>query len=256
MSGIVAIENPDKTFHENWENTTVNNVEMARHPMNVPHPFRCVLMGPPGVGKTTVVLNLLLRQQPPFKKVYVIHIDGEYSKEYDAIGKYIKLSEVPNPEWWPGDVKSLVILDDLEYKTMNKVQKRNVDRLFGYVSTHKNVSVCLTSQDPFNIFAIVRRCADLWVLWKTKDIDSVATIARKAGLMPEQMREIFKDFALRDSLWIDHTPGSPFPLRINGDRIIEAPAVQTAKRSKLALSIAPRPEVKDDPLTNQACTEK
>ena len=95
MSGIVAIENPDKTFHENWDNTEVNGVEMCRHPLNIPHPFRCVLMGPPGVGKTTIVLNLLLRQQPAFKKVYVIHVDGEYSKEYDAVGKYIKLSEVP-----------------------------------------------------------------------------------------------------------------------------------------------------------------
>lgn len=234
MKGIITIENPDKTFHENWQNTTVNGIEMARHPMNVPHPFRCVLMGPPGVGKTTIILNLLMRQQPAFKKVYVIHIDGEFSQEYAAVGKYTKLVEVPDPEWWPGDVKSLVILDDLEYKTMNKTQKRNVDRLFGYVSTHKNVSVALTSQDPFNIFPIVRRCADLWVLWKTKDIDSVATIARKAGLMPDQLRRIFKNFKLRDSLWIDHTPGTPFPLRINGDELIEEPTSQPGKRQKIA----------------------
>jgi hypothetical protein len=143
------------------------------------------------------------------------------------------LVEVPDPNWWPGDVKSLVILDDLEYKTMNKTQKRNVDRLFGYVSTHKNVSVALTSQDPFNIFPIVRRCADLWVLWKTKDIDSVATIARKAGLMPDQLRNIFKKFKLRDSLWIDHTPGTPYPLRVNGDEIIDEPETNSVKRRKM-----------------------
>ena len=44
------------------------------------------------------------------------------------------------PPLAPGDVKSLVILDDLDYKTMNKTQKRNVDRLFGYVLTHKQAA--------------------------------------------------------------------------------------------------------------------
>jgi hypothetical protein len=234
MTGIIAIENPDKGFHENWSDQQIEGVDMRRHPMNVPHPFRCVLMGPPGVGKTTIILNLIMRQQPPFRKVYVIHVDGEYSKEYDALGKYVKLSSVPDPSWWPGQDKSLVVLDDLEYKTMNKTQKRTVDRLFGYVSTHKNISVALTSQDPFNIFPIVRRCADLWVLWKTKDIDSVANIARKAGLFPEQLRSIFKDFKLRDSLWIDTTPNTLYPLRINGDQIIDESSLATHKRRKVA----------------------
>jgi hypothetical protein len=159
----------------------------------------------------------VMRQDPPFEQVYVIHVDGEYTKEYDSLKKFTLLRSIPDPEWWSGEKKTLVILDDLEYKTMGKNQKRNLDRLFGYVSTHKNISVILTAQDPFNVFPIVRRCANLWGLWKTKDLDSVATIARKAGLQVRQLRDIFKNFTLRDSLWIDTTPYSPYPLRINGD---------------------------------------
>ena len=94
----------------------------------------------------------------------------------------------------------------------------------------------------------------MWVLWKTKDIDSVATIARKAGLMPEQLRNIFKDFKLRDSLWIDHTPNTPYPIRINGDKIIEAPADHTFKRRKIAY--IGENDVPDEEITNQTCLKK
>lgn len=245
-SSIIQIDNPDKEFHESWKPEIVDGVEMKRHPMNVPHPFRCVLMGPPGVGKTTIILNLIMRQDPIFKRVYVIHVDGEYSKEYDALGKYHKLTTVPDPDWWPGDVKSLVILDDLEYKTMPKEQKRNVDRLFGYVSTHKHISVALTSQDAFNVLPIVRRCSDLWIIWKTKDLDSVASIARKAGLFPEQLKAIFSKFELRDSLWIDTTPETPYPLRKNGDVLINEADLPVWKRRKTMMTLPDQIESSDD----------
>ena len=39
---IIPIPNPDKTFHESWSN--------SRNPLNIPHPFRCVCLGPPNVG--------------------------------------------------------------------------------------------------------------------------------------------------------------------------------------------------------------
>ncbi len=223
MNGIIAIDNPDKKFHESWTpKVDEDGRVLKRHPMNIPHPYRCVLLGPPGVGKTTVAINLLMYQKPIFEQVYVIHVDGHYTDEYEALGNYDLLEEIPDPTWWQGDVKTLVILDDLEFKQMSKQQKANLDRLFGYVSTHKNITVVLTSQDPFNVPPIVRRCADMWVLWKTKDLDSVSTIARKAGLSTGQLHSVFSGFKLRDSLWIDTTPETPYPLRINGVDIIQS----------------------------------
>lgn len=221
MKGIIKIANPDKTWHEDWrDKVSKKGKRYTRHPMNIPHPFRAVLLGPPGVGKTTIALNLVMYQKPVFEKVYVIHVDGEFTKEYDALGNYTPLDSIPDPTWWPGDVKSLVIIDDKELKNLGKDQQIALDRLFGYVSTHKHISVILTSQDPFNTPAIVRRCANLWVLWKTKDLDSVANIARKAGLGVHQLRAIFSGFTGFDSLWIDSTPRTPYPLRVNGIDIL------------------------------------
>ena len=213
---IIALPNTDKKFHEKWYE--------GRNMLNIPHPFRCVCLGPPNVGKTTIVKNLLLRAKPEFEEVVVIHCDSGYTKEYDDIGENIEmLNEIPAPEDWEGAVKTLVILDDLEFKGMNKEQKRNLDRLFGYVSTHKNISCILCSQDAFNVPPIVRRCSNLWVLWRCPDLDAMATCARKTGLKANNFNSIFNQLMLdqKDSLWIDTTDKTPYKMRKNGYTIIE-----------------------------------
>jgi ABC-type cobalamin/Fe3+-siderophores transport system ATPase subunit len=206
---LIIIDNPDKTFHEHWSE--------RRNLLNIPHPFRAVLLGPPNVGKTTVIKNILVRAKPAFEEIFVIHADPEYTQEYDDIDAQM-LDEIPSPTEWEGEVKTLVILDDLEYKQMDKLQKKNLDRLFGYVSTHKNISVMLTSQDAFNVPPIVRRTSNLWILWKSPDMDSMATVARKTGMRSDEMRNLFNTILKgdRDSLWIDATTKTPAPLRKNG----------------------------------------
>ena len=213
---IIPLPNPDKNFHEKWYK--------GRNMLNIPHPFRCVCLGPPNVGKTTIVKNLLLRAKPEFEEVVVIHCDSGYTKEYDDIGENVEiLNEIPAPNDWEGQVKTLVVLDDLEFKGMSKDQKRNLDRLFGYVSTHKNISCILCSQDAFNVPPIVRRCSNLWVLWRCPDLDAMATCARKTGLKANNFNSIFNQLMMepRDSLWIDTTAHSPYPMRKNGYTIIK-----------------------------------
>jgi hypothetical protein len=212
---IIPLPNPDKEFHEKWYKN--------RNMLNIPHPFRCVAFGMPNVGKTTVIKNILLRANPPFEEVVIIHCDGGYTKEYDDIGDNVEiLSEIPAPEDWEGLVKTLVILDDLEFKGMNKNQMRNLDRLVGYCSTHKNLSVILACQNFTNIPPIVRRCSNLIIMWKNHDIDSMAVIARKSGLNTVTLRNIFNDLLKepKDSLWLDLTDHTPYPMRKNGFTLI------------------------------------
>lgn len=211
---LLPIKNADKKFHEKWSE--------RRNILNFPHPFRGVLLGPPNVGKSTCAKNILLRAKPEFEEVFVIHCDSNYTQEYEDVGAQL-LNEIPSPEDWEGKAKTLVILDDLEFKGMSKDQKRALDRLFGYVSTHKNISVLLCSQDPFNVPPIVRRCSNLFVFWRSNDLDSMSNIARKSGISPYEFKEIFSQLIKesRDSLWIDCTSGTPYPLRKNGFEIIK-----------------------------------
>lgn len=211
---IIAIPNADKAFHEKWKE--------GRNMLNIPHPFRAVLLGPPNCGKTTLVKNLILRAKPQYEKVVVIHCDPTYTAEYEDVGGEM-MDEIPAPQDWEGEEKTLVVLDDLEFKGMNKEQKRNLDRLFGFVSTHKNISCVLCSQDPFNVPACVRRCSNLFILWRMKDVDALATCARKTGMKSNSFNTIFNDLMLQpnDSLWLDMTDRSPYPMRKNGYEVIQ-----------------------------------
>jgi hypothetical protein len=203
---LLVIPNPDKVWHEKWK--------AGRNPLNIPHPFRCVCLGPPNVGKTLIVKNILLRANPPFEELKIIHCDPDYTKEYDDVdGEF--LDEIPHPSELAGEVKTLFVLDDLEYKGMGKEQKSNLDRLFGNASTHKNISVILCSQDPFNVPVGVRR-------------------SRKTGLRSKTLQNIFESpiFMYKDekgnshnkktdSLWIDMTKNTPYPMRKNGFTMIK-----------------------------------
>lgn len=210
---ILALPNADKAFHEKWT--------PRRNALNFPHPFRAVCLGPPNSGKSTVVKNILIRAKPEFQEVFVIHCDPEYTKEYDDVDA-VMLSEIPAPDEWEGKVKTLVVLDDLEFKQADRTQKRNLDRLFGFVSTHKNISCILCSQDPFNVPPIVRRCSNLWIMWKLLDLDAMSTCARKTGLKSGNLNTMFNTLDINgyNSLWIDMTTGSPYKLRKNGYTLI------------------------------------
>jgi hypothetical protein len=210
---LIIIPNKDKEFHEKWTK--------GRCMLNIPHPFRGVFLGKPNCGKGLVIKNLVLAANPPFQELFIIHCDPDYTKEWDDLGGQM-LSEIPSPDQWRGEVKTLVILDDLEFKGMSTIQKRNLDRLFGFVSTHKNISVCLAAQDTFNVPPIVRRCSNLWVLWKADDLDMLANTARKTGMSSQNFNTIFNELMMNthDSLWIDNTSKTPYALRKNGYTII------------------------------------
>ena len=211
---IIPLPNADKAFHEKWYK--------GRNMLNIPHPFRCVCLGPPNSGKTNIVVNLLLRSHPPFEEVFVIHCDPSYTREYDSINAII-LDKIPAPDEWEGEVKTLVILDDLEFKGMDKEQRRNLDRLFGFVSTHKHISCVLCSQDAFNVLPIVRRCSNLWVLWRCPDLDAMSTCARKTGMSAKDFNTIFNQLQIsgHNSLWLDMTEKTPYPMRKNGFTLIK-----------------------------------
>ena len=197
---LVVLPNEDKKIHEKWHE--------KRNLCNIPHPARVCILGKPNSGKTLVIKNLLLRQYPPFEKISLIHCDGANTQEYNDVDVEI-LEEIPSPDECDETIKQCVILDDLEYKTMSKEQQRNLDRLFGYCSTHKNITVYLTAQDPFNVPPIVRRCSNLFILWRSQDMDSLANLSRKSGLKSHDLKYIFKTFMKdkHDSLWIDLSGG-------------------------------------------------
>lgn len=212
---ILPIPCADKKFHEEWQ--------MGDDELNFPHPVRILICGRPNTGKSTIIKNILLRQDPPFRKVYVVHPDKDYTEEYKDVNG-IMLDSIPNqkdPIF--GKKKVVIILEDLEFKFMNKYELRNLDRLFGYASTHKNASIIVSVQDCFNLPPAIRRMSNVWILGKIdNDKASFQDIARRCGLDKDLFLKIYNDHIkdVHDTVWIDATKNSKYPLRINGYKMM------------------------------------
>jgi hypothetical protein len=211
---IIIIPNADKSFHEEWYK--------ARDALNFPHPYRAILIGRPNCGKSMVAKNLILKQKPEFKRLVVVHCDPDYTKEYDDTGVQ-PIAEIPSVSYFDGEDKTLVILDDLDFKNLSRQQEHRLNRLYGNWSTHKNISIILCSQDCFQLKPIVRRLANVWIIWKPTTKRHLIDVSNAAGIEPKFMSDMFKNHINdpHSALWLDKTKKSPYPIRIDGYRLVK-----------------------------------
>lgn len=227
---IIPIQNLDKKgWHEKWTK--------SRDMLDIPHPYRILIAGKPNCGKSTLAKNILLRASKPFQKIIIVHCDSEGTKEYDDLKienkdeedeeeKVIIIGNVPSPKnnkLFDPKIKTLLIFDDLEYEFLDKIQRKNLDRIFGYLSTHKNVSIIMCAQNITNIPPAVRRMSNFFIIFRVPDMDLLYLIARKTGINRDVFNEIFQKYIKghHDSFWIDITLDTPYPYRINGYQKLE-----------------------------------
>ena len=204
-------KNKDKVFQEDW--STKDDL------LNLPHSFRAIFCGPPSSGKSFITKQIILKARPMFKKVMVVHYGGEDTQDYEEIDgiEVVPLSGLPDPtEINPGKQKMLLVLEDIPLSSLHKEQKQKIDRLYGYSSSHRAVSVITCAQDVFDVPVGARRCSNVFVLWKQPDLNALGTMASRTGYSPKEFRNMFKLCKNKtDSIMIDMTENSPCPLRYN-----------------------------------------
>jgi len=165
--------------------------------------------------------NAPLRKSWSFTAIRRIHESMTcWHRNYGATS--LLRGDIPAPEDFDSTKKTLCILEDLNYLNMGKEQKGRLERLFGYASTHKNVSCMLTAQDPFRILPTVRRCTNLFVLWNNSDGDMLRVLARKMSLPSDTLQTILQHqcSGAHDSLWLDFTANTPAQIRKNGYELV------------------------------------
>jgi len=203
--------NKDKGFQESWSK--------KKDLLDIPWAFRGIFCGPPSSGKSFITKQIILKSRPMYKKVVVVHYGGEDTLDYDEIDgvDVVPLSALPDPtEINPGKQKMLLVLEDVPLSSLNREQKQKIDRLYGYSSSHRGVSIIVCSQDVFDVPVGARRSSNIFVLWKTPDLNALQTMASRTGFTAREFRNLFKLCKNKfDCIMIDLTEGSPAPLRLN-----------------------------------------
>jgi hypothetical protein len=218
MSKPLAIfTNPEKDGHSKSSN-----------PLIPDWPFRLFACGPPNSGKRVQILNLILALPKYPDKITIIHLDQNTDEYRDLEAGSIKgdegveiysPEEVPSFEYFDGDKRNLLIIDEVNMDALSKKQLSTVERLFGHASTHRNLSIILCYQQFHKVPTAIRRGCNHYILFKNIDENELGQTANRVGTPVETLKEIFADIlrSPHDSLWIDLTAeqGSPYRYRLN-----------------------------------------
>ena len=170
MNKLFVIPNEDKLFHEEPDYKNLCNFSV---------PFRMCLCGPPNVGKTNFVYNVLYNKTPGFDRIIIYHNDPSTEEYQNVQADYVE--ELPQIEEIDPEIRNLLIIEDIDCKNMKngRQQRSLLDRYFGSFSTHHNISIILTAQDPFQIPPNIRRMSSHVVLWKNHDLNSMAILSSR-----------------------------------------------------------------------------
>lgn len=218
---IHYIENADKDtgkWMEKWEKD---------RPIGcIVHSFRLLALGGCGRGKSMQLKNIFLQHQmsdKPFKKLYVICPDAEMSKEYDDMEPTDIYDYIPDLQLFDGSEKICVIIDDFEFQKMNKEDAKKLMTLFRFISTHKNCSLMASYQTFTDTPMLLRKVANVFIIYKPTSKMEMQVIANRVGLEYETLRTCFKKYAngYHDSIMVDMTKNTPAKLRKNIFEVID-----------------------------------
>ena len=216
---IIILPNADKDggWNEKWTKDTHGYDVLV-------HPYKAILSGRPGSGKTTVMHNLFLRIQlsdKPFNTLIVIQ--PSTSHEHDILDPSLSLIDIPdmelicNPEFG----KTLIIIDDFDLTKLNKIQQQRLSMLFRYISSHHNISVMLSYQSFFDIPSIIRKTANYFFLWKTNNKDEINLISKRCGYDKGVFQNIFNKHITKKNDFLIVDQNADCELRKNLYEIIE-----------------------------------
>ena len=231
-NSIILVKNKQKASHETWHGD--------RNLADLPCPSRILLASSPNGGKTSVCLNLIMRANPPYQKIFLSHPsllvsgdtepdedgqeideydDGEPVEEYKSLD-YIPVHGIPPPTYFDnGCKKQLWVVDDLEMKTLNKVDKANLNKCLSFASTHFNLSIIVTTQDPFTQLPVcVLRFINFACLWKYNNLSYMRMVLNRLGIGKKQTEKIIEEMApynTHDFLTLDNTVNAPHRFRRN-----------------------------------------
>jgi len=219
-------KNPDKTGYVGVP---------EKNPCQPGHPSRIIIVGKPGCGKRSVMLNMLRNYDFDFDTVTEIHASAR-SREHDVFQEddfdydlwqwdnstddiqnpYHKIGTPPvtrferrNDDDTP--MNHLLIMDEPPVNWSAQLQ-RDVGSLFNYNSTHNNVTIFLITQHMQSLPIQVRDTATHWVLFPPANMQHNSHCVRFwSRIVGAELGKLFPSFCRTkyDSIMVDLTGEGP-----------------------------------------------
>jgi hypothetical protein len=208
---LLVVKNPDKEQYEQWT--------PDRDPLNFVCPTRIGIYGANNTGKSLIVKNILMRMDS-IKRIYLLHpeSDGE-DNEYQLMDvETIDPEElIANEDIEQSAEHSAMIIDDV---VLNELPQKKLKKLFSYISSHKNLTLIITAHTFTEVPIYVRRSLQVFIFTRSNDHSSFQFVASKVGMEYTRFKELMVGLKEYESLWIDRTSKTPYPLRKNGYELI------------------------------------
>ncbi|HDK27862.1 MAG TPA: hypothetical protein ENG48_12350 [Candidatus Atribacteria bacterium] len=220
MNEIILFENKDKVANESW-------LDYPRHVFDIPAPFTACIVGGKNMGKSTLIKNILSFTsigRRPYEEAFLCHPDPE-SQEYDDVYFKRRFTHIPPLDIFDRKKKSILLIDDINVSKMNKTDAGHLNRLWGYVCSHRHVTCLLSTQCIKNVDdPTIRRMSDIFITGHLKDPMEIKTLANNLGRSASKITRLM-DKHLKDNkhncLIFDDLDNCPYPIRgIKNKKII------------------------------------
>mgnify|MGYP003337958515 CR=1 FL=1 len=193
-------------------------------------PFRMIICGNSGSGKTQTLLNLLYNMPDTFEKIFITtKCKAEPLYEYledklkDSGLKITEgISELPDLDSFDKTQQSLIILDDLVNEPAK--QQRPIADYF-IRARKKNASLIYISQSFYAVPKLIRDNITHLIIKQVSSMKNLTMICRECslGIEKPQLQEIYKDATKnkQDFLMIDLEGDPDERFRKNFDEVYE-----------------------------------
>jgi hypothetical protein len=191
-------------------------------------PFRMIIAGNSGSGKTQTLLNLIYNMPDTFEKIFIITKNKDeplYNYLEDKLGKEgltIKegLTELPDVDSLDKEQNNLIVLDDLVNEPLK--QQRPVADFF-IRARKKNASIIYISQSFYAVPKLIRDNINYLIIKQVSSMKNLTMICRECslGIEKKQLKKIYDDATQKkqDFLLIDLEGDKDERFRKNFDEI-------------------------------------
>jgi KaiC/GvpD/RAD55 family RecA-like ATPase len=177
--------------------TKQHNPHFDKHHIKIP--FRMLICGNSGSGKTSTLMNLIYNMSDTFEEIIIVCKSKaeplyEYLEEKYTKDKSVKIMEwkdgLPDIDKFDKEKQRLLVFDDL----VNEKNQKAIEEAF-IRARKKNCSLCYLSQSYYAVPKMIRNNLTYIIIKQLSSLKNLTMIMREysLGVDKKEMKEMYDD---------------------------------------------------------------